>query len=88
MTIGRKRQLLLFAVCLVCSGCNHAPSIDIIGSFFPVWMLCLAIAVALAFVVRHFLVRFNLDSEVGPVALFYPSVVILFTSLLWLIFFR
>jgi hypothetical protein len=88
MTIRRKHRLYLFTVCLVCSGCNHAPSIDIIGSFFPVWMLCLAIAVALAFVVRHFLVRFNLDSEVGPVALFYPSVVILFTSLLWLIFFR
>ncbi len=88
MTIRRKRSSYLFAVCLLCSGCNHAPSIDIIGSFFPVWMLCLSIAVVLAFVVRHFLVRFNLDSEVGPVALFYPSVVILFTSLLWLIFFR
>lgn len=88
MTIRRKHQLYLLAVCLVCSGCNHAPSIDIIGSFFPVWMLCLSIAVVLAFVVRHFLVRFNLDSQVGPVALFYPSVVILFTSLLWLIFFR
>ena len=30
----------------------------------------------------------RLESEVGPVALFYPSVVILLTSLLWLIFFR
>jgi YtcA family len=88
MTIKGKYQLYLFAVCLLCSGCHHAPSIDIIGSFFPVWMLCLAIAVVLAFVVRHYLVRFNLDSEVGPVALFYPSVVLLFTSLLWLIFFR
>jgi hypothetical protein len=88
MTTRRKHQLYLFAVCLLCLGCNHAPSIDIIGSFFPVWMLCLSIAVVLAFVVRHFLVRFKLDTEVGPVALFYPSVVILFTSLLWLIFFR
>jgi hypothetical protein len=88
MTIRRKRSAYLFALCLLCSGCDHAPSIDIIGSFFPVWMLCLSIAVALAFVVRYFLVRFKLDSEVGPVALFYPSVVVLFTSLLWLIFFR
>jgi hypothetical protein len=87
-TIKRKPFSYLFAGCLLCSGCNHAPSIDIIGSFFPVWMLCLAIAVVLAFVVRYFLVRFKLDTEVGPVALFYPSVVILFTSLLWLIFFR
>jgi hypothetical protein len=88
ISIRRKRSACLFALCLLCSGCNHAPSIDIIGSFFPVWMLCLSIAVLLAFVVRYFLVRFKLDYEVGPVALFYPSVVVLFTSLLWLIFFR
>jgi YtcA family len=88
MIIRRTRSAYLVALCLLCSGCDHAPSIDIIGSFFPVWMLCLSIAVVLAFVVRHFLVRFKLDSEIGPVALFYPSVVVLFTSLLWLIFFR
>ena len=88
MTLRRMRSAYLFPLCLLCFGCNHAPSIDIIGSFFPVWMLCLSIAVALAFVVRYFLVRFKLDTEVGPVALFYPSVVVLFTSLLWLIFFR
>ena len=88
MTMRRKRFACLFALCLLCSGCDHAPSIDIIGSFFPVWMLCLSIAVVLAFVVRYFLVRFKLDSEVGPVAVFYPSVVVLLTSLLWLIFFR
>ena len=32
--------------------------------------------------------RYRLNSEVGPVALFYPCVVALFTCLLWLIFFR
>jgi len=88
MIIRRTRSAYLLALCLLCSGCDHAPSIDIIGSFFPVWMLCLSIAVVLAFVVRYFLVRFKLDSEIGPVALFYPSVVVLLTSLLWLIFFR
>jgi hypothetical protein len=84
----QKRPIYLLALCLLCSGCGHAPSIDIIGSFFPVWMLCLSIAVILAFVVRYILVRYQLESEVGPVALFYPCVVVLFTSLLWLIFFR
>jgi len=88
MTIRSKRPASLLALCVICSGCNRSPSIDIIGSFFPVWMLCLLIGVILAFVVRYFLVRFKLDSEIGPVALFYPSVVLLFTSLLWLIFFR
>ena len=76
------------AVMILLSGCGRAPSFDIIGSFFPVWMVCVAIAVVLAFVVRYFLLRAKLEQEVGPLALFYPSVVILFTSLLWLTFFR
>jgi YtcA family len=84
-----QRSLLLLATLSpLCTGCGRAPSIDIIGSFFPVWMVCLAVAVVLAFALRYLLLRFKLESEVGPLALFYPSAVIFFTSLLWLIFFR
>jgi hypothetical protein len=71
-------------ICLLCAGCGRAPSVDIIGSFFPVWMVCLTIAIVLASLLR--LVLF--ESEIAPVALFYPSVVILLSCLLWLIFFR
>jgi len=73
---------------LVCTGCGRAPSVDIIGSFFPVWMVCLAIAVILTFGVRYLLLRFKIEQDVGPLALFYPSSVILLTCLLWLIFYR
>jgi hypothetical protein len=82
-----KRLGLLFAF-LPLAGCGRAPSVDVLGSFFPVWMFCLTIAVVLTFVVRWVLVRLKLESDVGPVALFYPSVLILITSLLWLVFFR
>jgi len=84
----RPTQSALSGACLLVSGCGHAPNIDIIGSFFPVWMLCLAIAIPLTFAARAALIRFKLENEVGPLALFYPCVVLLFTSLLWLIFFR
>jgi hypothetical protein len=85
----KQKSLVRIAItCLFCAGCGRAPSVDIIGSFFPVWMLCLTIAIVLAFVVRYLMLRYRLETEVGPVALFYPSVVILFTCLLWLIFFR
>ena len=83
-----RNLLRLTALCFFCTGCHHAPSIDIIGSFFPVWMLCLTIAIILTFVARYFLIRYRLETEVGPPALFYPSVAVLFTCLLWLIFFR
>lgn len=82
------RPFILGPTCLFLSGCHHAPNIDVIGSFFPVWMLCIAIAIPLTFLVRFGLIRFHLENEVGPLALFYLCVVVLFTSLLWLIFFR
>jgi predicted transcriptional regulator len=75
-------------VCLLLTGCAHAPSINIIGSFFPAWMICLTAGVVLAFIARHILVRYRLEPEVGPLALFYPCIVILLTCLLWLILFR
>ena len=78
----------LMAASLFLTGCGRAPSIDVIGSFFPVWMLCLTISVVLAFVIRYLLLRYKLESEVGPLAIFYPSAVILCTCALWLIFYR
>jgi hypothetical protein len=84
----RRTPILVAAICLLAAGCSRAPSIDIIGSFFPVWMLCLTIAVVLASVLRIVLLRLQFESEIGPVALFYPSVVVLLSCLIWLIFFR
>ncbi|WP_263351404.1 YtcA family lipoprotein [Acidicapsa acidisoli] len=77
-----------FAVSLICSGCSRAPSVDILGSFFPVWMICLTTSVILIFGVRYLLVRYKVEQDVGPLALFYPSAVILLTCLMWLILFR
>ncbi len=82
------RFFVIGVVCLLCSGCARAPAIDVIGSFFPVWMLCLIIAIVLASVLRLFLVRRQLEPAIEPVALFYPAVVLLLSCLLWLIFFR
>ena len=84
----KERLFGVTVACLLCTGCGRAPSISIIGSFFPVWMLSLVAGVILAFAVRFLLLRYRLESEVGPLALFYPCVVVLFTCLLWLIFFR
>jgi hypothetical protein len=83
----RRTLIVAQAVCLLSAGCSRAPSIDIIGSFFPVWMLCLTIAIILTSILRIVLLRYQFESAIEPVALFYPSVVILFSCLLWLIFF-
>jgi hypothetical protein len=85
-----KTTLTLSTIALgcVCSGCSRAPSVSIIGSFFPVWMICIAIGVVAAFLERALLVRLRLEQYVGPLWLFYPASVTLFACGLWEGFFR
>jgi hypothetical protein len=64
------------------------PQINIIGSFFPSWMLCAFIGILAALVTRGLFVRAGIDPYVGPRALVYPSLALLVTLGLWLSFFR
>jgi hypothetical protein len=76
------------AICIVCSGCSRAPSVSIIGSFSPVWMICIAAGVVATFVERVVLVRLGLEQYVGPLWLFYPASVTLCACVLWEVLFR
>jgi YtcA family len=64
------------------------PQINIIGSFFPSWMLCAAIGIIVTIVARALFVRAGIDPYVGPPALVYASLAIFVTLGLWVVFFR
>lgn len=68
-------------------GCRLNPNVEIVGSYFPGWLLSLCVAVALTGVAHGLLRRYKLVHTVGHPALIYPSMVVLFTCLLWLFFF-
>jgi hypothetical protein len=65
---------------------TRAPSFDILGSFFPAWLVCLALAVMLTIAVRWLLVRVSV--ELWLPVLTYPSLAALLTLSLWLALFR
>lgn len=67
------------------AGCTRAPSFDIVGSFFPAWLVCMFLGILLAIFARWLLLRLKV-AIVLPI-LVYPSLVAFFTFLLWLIFF-
>lgn len=77
----------LFSVYLMASY-MHAPSIDIEGSFLPSWMLCLSVGSLLGVLVHRLVVHRGLEDRVSPPLLFYPSLVILASCLVWFMFFR
>ena len=69
------------------AGCSRNPNVDIIGSYFPGWMVALAIGLVLTLAAHYLLRRFGMDHAIGHPAIIYPSLVVLFTCLLWLCFF-
>lgn len=80
----RYRTSLIF-VPLLLMGCTRAPSVDILGSFFPSWLVCLVFAILLTVGVRFAVVKLNV--KVAYPVLVYLGLVAFFTFALWLIFF-
>jgi YtcA family len=81
-----KPWLLCVAV-MCCCGCSRAPSAEVIGTFLPAWMFCIAGGLVFTGLVRLALVRYGLEKKLGPLVVFYPSVAVAIGCLLWLIFF-
>ena len=75
------------AAVLMFAGCSRAPTFNILGSFFPAWILCGVIGILLAVGVRLFFVRIKLEEQLQPLILVYPCLAAFFTFTLWLLFF-
>ena len=65
---------------------TRAPSFDVLGSFFPAWLVCLGLALLLTIVSRWLLTRVHVELSL-PI-LTYPSLTTLITLSLWFAFFR
>jgi YtcA family len=65
---------------------TRAPSFDILGSFFPAWLVSLVLALLLTIAIRWLLMRVGVVLSL-PI-LTYPSLTALVTLSLWLAFFR
>jgi hypothetical protein len=87
---GTKRTAAIgasFATPLFAAGCSRAPSFNILGSFFPAWILCGVIGILLTAVARVFFVRIQLEQDLSPLILVYPCLAAFFTFTLWILFY-
>jgi YtcA family len=75
------------ALTLMTAGCSRAPSFNLLGSFFPAWILCGVIGIMLTVAARLFFVRIKLEEQLKPLMLVYPCLAAFFTFTLWLLFF-
>jgi hypothetical protein len=79
------RLLSLLLVAPLLSSCSRAPSIEVLGSFFPAWLVCFIVAIVLTALARLALLRLRVKAALP--LLVYPSLAALLTFVLWLIFF-
>jgi hypothetical protein len=75
------------AAMLLLAGCSRAPSFNILGSFFPSWILCGVIGILLTVGSRVLFVRIKLEEQLSPLILVYPCLAAFFTFTLWLLVF-
>jgi len=77
--------MFLTTVLQMSTGCARAPSFDILGSFFPAWLVCLLLAILPAVALRTLLNRYV---EIAWPVLMYPSLTVTLAFVLWLVLFR
>lgn len=76
---------------LTMSGCgadDHSPTVDILGSYFPAWIICIVLGLALTLIARQILVGFKVNTHLYPAPLVYICMLVFFTLVLWLTFFQ
>jgi hypothetical protein len=79
------KLLPLLLVAPLLSSCSRAPSVEVLGSFFPAWLVCFILAIVLTALVRLALLRLRV--KVALPLLVYSSLAAFFAFAVWLVFF-
>ena len=84
-SVGRAQ---VTAASILLCGCERVPSINLVGAYFPSWMLCIIVGIALTLVARRVLVAAGVEPWIGPRGLVYPALALALTLTTWIVFFR
>ena len=67
---------------------HHSPTVDVLGSYFPAWMVCIISGLTLTLVAHWIVQMCQLKPYVGPAPLIYSSLAIIFTFATWILFYQ
>ncbi|PXV59869.1 YtcA family uncharacterized protein [Dyella sp. AtDHG13] len=81
--LATRTATLVVAGALLCA-CSQSPSRNILGSYFPTWMLCALVGIVGTFVLRAVLAKADIDKDLPVPVLVYLSVWIAITLAVWL----
>jgi hypothetical protein len=75
------------AIALPVAACSRSPTLDLLGSYFPAWMLCAAIGIVAAVIIRQILAVTGINDYVVAPLLTYAALAVSATLLAWLLWF-
>lgn len=94
MKTGAQR-FFLFGLILVITGflavyflSYRSPTIDIVGSYFPAWMICIVSGLTFTLIARWIIQVRHWEPYVGPAPLIYTCLTIIFTFATWILFYQ
>ena len=67
------------------SGCSSAPSRNILGSYFPSWMICALIGLVATVAIRAVLAKAGIDGELPVPIVVYLAFATAFSLAVWLL---
>jgi len=78
--------LATVAALVLATSCD--PILNVYGSFFPAWIVCLLTGIVLAALLRIVFAVTGLENGFAPLLLIYPALVFLVACTTWLVLFR
>jgi hypothetical protein len=83
---SRYNTWLSLSLCpMALSGCSGAPSLNILGSYFPSWMLCAIAGLIFAILAHRLFASWGIDALLPVRALVYLSLTAGFGFATWLV---
>jgi hypothetical protein len=67
---------------------HRSPTIDILGSYFPAWMICIVSGLTLTLVSRWIIRAYHLEAYTSPAPLIYTCLTIIYTFVTWIVFYQ
>lgn len=67
---------------------HRSPTIDIVGSYFPAWMICIVSGLTLTLVSRWIIRAYHLEPYASPAPLIYTCLTLIYTFVTWIIFYQ
>ena len=67
---------------------HHSPTVDILGSYFPAWMICIVSGLTLTLVSRWTIRAYHVEPYASPAPLIYSCLMIIFTFATWILFYQ